>query len=76
MHRLNVSVDTSGMCALEFFARKGDWHTTDYLPFIKTLEAWEIDSAHEAELRVNLPNSKIRLLILSSKSTCAQTSTI
>ena len=59
MHRLNASVDTSGMCALEFFARKGDWHTTDYLPFIKTLEAWEIDSAHEAELRVNLPNSKI-----------------
>lgn len=44
---------------IELFARGGDWHTMDYAPFVKSVEAWEIDPVYKDTLKRNLPNAKI-----------------
>lgn len=48
--------------ALDFFAREGDWQTIVYAGEVATLEAWEIDPAHEPGLRRNLPGATIRIV--------------
>lgn len=57
----NMNYDLSKMRALEFFAREGNWQTTAYADKVKTLEAWEIDSAFEPELKRNLPQAVVRI---------------
>jgi len=47
--------------ALELFAREGDWHTVAYAPYVKSLEAWEINPAFNEGLKKNLPNAKIKI---------------
>ena len=47
--------------ALELFAREGDWHARDYMKYVKSLDAWEIDPAFEKKLRDNLPNAEIKI---------------
>lgn len=47
--------------ALELFAREGNWHTLDYLKYVRSLDAWEIDPAYEANLRKNLPSAEVRI---------------
>jgi hypothetical protein len=53
--------DLGAMAALEFFARDGSWHTTDYSREVKTLHAWEIEPSFEIALRRNLPEAEIRI---------------
>jgi hypothetical protein len=48
------------MDALEVFARDGTWHTMDYAPHVKTMEAWELQSIYIPELAKNLPGATIR----------------
>jgi hypothetical protein len=43
--------------ALDMFARKGDWQTFVYADKVKTLEVWEIDSAHEEDLKAGYSNA-------------------
>lgn len=47
--------------ALELFAREGDWQTTSYASYVKTLEAWEINPQFYEGLRRNLPHAKIKI---------------
>jgi len=56
------NINLSQLNALDMFARKGDWQTFVYANHVKTLEVWEIDSAHELDLKRNLPNSKIKII--------------
>ena len=62
MNHLNrMGVDIGSFMALEFFARKGNWHTLSYSNKVKSITAWEIDSKFSNDLRKNLPNSIIRI---------------
>lgn len=54
-----INIET--LNALEVFAKIGTWHTLDYAPGIKTLEAWEIDPKCEEFLRSNLPTADIKI---------------
>jgi hypothetical protein len=56
-----AGIDLGSCRALEFFARKGDWHTMTYAPKVAALDAWEIDVGCEAALRENLPHARIRI---------------
>jgi len=47
--------DLGSMNALDFFARKGDWQTSQYAPFMNHVTAWEIEGSFEKELVLNLP---------------------
>ncbi len=49
-------VDISRMTALDFFARKGDWQTSQYARKVKKIYAWEIEKDHETDLIKNLPH--------------------
>src|ERR1700730_11138368 len=51
----------SGLRALEFFAREGDWQTIGYAKEVAVLDAWEIDSKYERTLRNNLPQARIQI---------------
>ena len=53
------NISLSNRRALEFFARRGDWHTLGYSSLVKSLDAWEIDSIYANDLRKNLPNANI-----------------
>ena len=55
-----VNFKLSGADAVEVFARQGDWHTIDYFPLVKSLEAWEIDEYHLPALKRNLPGAAIK----------------
>lgn len=46
--------------ALEVFGRKGDWHTIDYAKMVRSIEVWEIDPQHNADLEKNLPGATIK----------------
>lgn len=54
-------IKVSELNVLEAFARTGEWHTIDYAPYIKTLEAWEIDPSCREPLRINLPGAVIKI---------------
>ena len=47
--------------AIELFSREGDWQTVVYAPYVKSLEAWEINLDFYEGLRKNLPNAKIKI---------------
>jgi len=62
MSRLNrMSVEIGSFTALEFFARKGNWHILSYSKKVKSITAWEIDFKFSNDLRANLPDSSIRI---------------
>lgn len=46
--------------ALEVFTRTGEWHTKEYYPLIKELEAWEIDPNFCREAKANLPGAIVK----------------
>lgn len=52
-------IQLSSMKSIEMFSRAGNLHTTHYADKVNSLEAWEIDSQWENELKNNLPNAKI-----------------
>jgi hypothetical protein len=54
-------VPTETMSAVEIFAGTGFRHTIDYLPFVGSLEAWEVNPSHEAELNRHLPGATVRI---------------
>lgn len=47
--------------ALDAFARTGEWQTIEYFSEVKSLEAWEINPAYEAQLKNNLPGASIKI---------------
>ncbi len=47
---------------IELFARTGEWQTIVYAPYVKSLEAWEIDQAFYEDLKKNLPNANIKIV--------------
>lgn len=57
---ISAGFDLSEMDAVEVFGRKGDWHTVDYAGMVSSLEVWEIDPQHNADLEKNLPGAMIR----------------
>lgn len=63
IHRLKTEHDfqLEDADAIELFAREGNWHTTTYAPYVKSLEAWEIDPKFREGLTRNLPNAKIKI---------------
>lgn len=62
MNQLNrMGTDISGLKALEFFARKGNWHTLSYANKVNSIEAWEIEAKFSNDLIVNIPHSSIRI---------------
>lgn len=48
--------------AIELFARAGDWQTTEYADKVKSLDAWEINTEFEENLRKNLPRANIKII--------------
>jgi len=56
------NVPTGDLAALEFFGRTGFLHTVDYARQVSSLEVWEIDPAHEPDLRRNLPGAAVRIV--------------
>ena len=54
-------IDISSLKALEFFARKGNWHTLSYAYKVHSIAAWEIDINFKNDLMVNIPHSLIRI---------------
>lgn len=46
------------MDALEVFAREGDWVTYKYAPYVKSVEAWEINPSYLPKLQTNIPKAK------------------
>lgn len=56
-----MKINLSQFCALEFYAREGDWQATAYADKVKSLEAWEVNPAHILALRKNLPKAAIRV---------------
>ncbi len=48
--------------AIELFAREGSWHTITYAPYVKSLEAWEINPDFYKGLRRNLQRAKIKIV--------------
>jgi hypothetical protein len=62
MNQLNrMGINISSLKALEFFARKGNWHTLSYANKVNSIAAWEIDSKFENDLIKNIPYSSIRI---------------
>jgi hypothetical protein len=57
--REGITLDT--LDALEFYAREGDWQAAGYAPWVRSVEAWEIDPRCEPALRRNLPGARIRI---------------
>jgi hypothetical protein len=55
-------VDLAGMRALEVFGYTGERLTRHYAPFVKSLEIWELDPAHESTLRQNFPRAEVRIV--------------
>ena len=60
-HLESNGIDFSKLKALEFFARKGDWHTQSYCNKVASINAWEIDKVFEEELKKNLPMATIAI---------------
>jgi hypothetical protein len=56
------NVDLSGMRALEVFGYTGERLTRHYAPFVKSLEIWELDPAHENTLRRNFPRAEVQIV--------------
>jgi len=62
MSRLKMmGINIGRLKALEFFARKGNWHTLSYSDKVSSISAWEIDSKFENDLIKNIPYSSIRI---------------
>ncbi|MDA7437906.1 hypothetical protein N8773_00905 [Candidatus Pseudothioglobus singularis] len=62
MNQLNrMEIDIGSLKVLEFFARKGNWHTLSYANKVHSISAWEIEAKFKSDLRVNIPHSKIRI---------------
>ena len=62
MNQLNrLGTDISSLKALEFFARKGNWHTLSYANKVNSIEVWEIEAKFRNDLIVNIPHSSIRI---------------
>ena len=59
LDRLGANI--TSFTALEFFARKGNWHTLSYSKMGTPISAWEIEAKFLDDLRQNLPNSFIRI---------------
>jgi hypothetical protein len=53
-------IKVSALRALEVFGGKGEFHTVEYMPAVRSLEAWEIDPACVEELRSNLKGAVIK----------------
>ena len=65
MHEVVAYLEAHGyslqnMDALETFGRDGSWHTMDYAPLVKTMEAWELQPQYIQALAANLPGATIR----------------
>jgi hypothetical protein len=60
-HLESNGIDFSKLKALEFFARKGDWHTQSYCNKVASINAWEIDKVFEEELKNNLPMATVAI---------------
>ena len=60
LKRRGVKLDS--LHALDLFAGTGNTITRDYGPFVKSLEAWEIEPSYEPELRKNLPRAQVRIV--------------
>lgn len=54
-------IDISCLKALEFFARKGNWHTLSYANKVNSIAAWEIEAKYSDDLMANIPHSAIRI---------------
>jgi hypothetical protein len=62
MNQLNrMGIDISSLNALEFFARKGNWHTLSYANKVNSIAVWEIEAKFSDDLMVNIPHSTIRI---------------
>jgi len=46
---------------LEVFGYKGEYHTLDYLKYVKQLDIWEIAQDCETSLKNNLPNANVKI---------------
>lgn len=57
----DMSIELFKMCALEFYARKGNWHTIVFAEKVKSLDVWEIEPKFEFELKRNVPNANIQI---------------
>jgi hypothetical protein len=60
-HLESNGIDFSKLKALEFFARKGDWHTQSYCNKVASINAWEIDKVFEEELKKNLSMATVAI---------------
>ena len=54
-------LDFSQLNALEFFARKGNWHTLSYANKVSSITAWEIEAEFRNDLITNIPHAAIRI---------------
>jgi len=62
MNQLNRrGIDINSLKALEFFARKGNWHTLSYANKVNSITAWEIDTKFSNDLMINIPHATIRI---------------
>lgn len=53
-------VNLSGLNALEVFSGNGRSYMVDYSPFVKSVEAWEIDPTLAPILRENIPTATVK----------------
>ena len=62
MNQINrMGTDISSLKALEFFPRKGNWHTQSYANKVNCIEVCEIKAKFSNDLIVNIPQSSIRI---------------
>ncbi len=55
-------VEVEKLHALEVFGGTGEFHTSNYFPYVASLEAWEVRAELEAILKRNLPGAQIRIV--------------
>lgn len=46
---------------LEVFGRDGDYHSLDYIDYVKNFEIWEIDPEFESKLKNNFPKATVKI---------------
>lgn len=59
---LRKGVSLSELRALEVFGGTGLMHTADYLPRVRSLEAWELSPSKKPDLEKNLPTATVRIV--------------
>src|SRR3989344_5084914 len=54
-------IELNKLDALEVFAKNGEWHTMDYAPFVRRVEAWEINELCRVPLKRNIPDVFVKI---------------